>query len=567
MSPENVESQAVSPVRRADSRRLLVSAVGLMTLGSGIVNIISAAGRSLPSRLILLREVFPLEFLHIFRFFSLLVGFALVISSLNIFKGKKRAFVVVLLLSGLSVIFHLTKGLDYEEAISSLVLMVALILARKSFRVRSSTPDLRSALIRLLTAGAIILFYGTLGFWLLDKSDFGITFSVADGIRRTLAALVFIKDPGLVARTRFARWFLNSLNLISVTAIVYGLYSLFRPVFYRLKVLPHERSQAAEILEGYGRSSLDPFKLAGDKAFFFTPTGRTFIAYRMAGSFAVALADPVGPEEEIPEIIRSFRELCRENDWKLAFYQTLPDFLPHYQGAGLKKMKIGDDAIVDLSNFSLDGKRMKHIRHYINQSEKAGIRAIYYEPPIPDEVMAGIRDVSDDWLRIPGRRERRFSVGVFSESEVRKTPVFAAVLPNGQAVAFMNIIRSYAPGETTIDLMRHRRDAPQGIMDTLFVQLFQRQREKGFTRFSLGLAPMSGFREGEEAGAEERAVQYFLKRLRFIFSYSGLLEYKAKFATQWEPRYTVYRNALDLPRLAIALIKVSELRGRTRAHD
>ena len=531
-----------------------------MTLGSGIVNIISAAGRDLPGRKTALIEVFSLGFLHISRYLSLLTGFALAVSSVNIFKRKKRAYRLVILLAGLSVVFHLAKGLDYEEAASSLALMAALFLARKSFTVKSSIPDLRSTLARLTITFAATLLYGTLGFWLLDQRDFGINFSVADSIRRTIAALAFASDPALVPRTHFALWFLDSLDLVSVTALVYVLYSLFRPVFYQLRTLPHERDRAAEILDAHGRSSLDPFKLLSDKTYFFSPSNRAFLAYRMAGNFAVVLADPVGPEEEIAGIIRSFKETCDENDWKLAFYQALPDFLPLYRQAGFKKMKVGDDAIVDLEDFRLDGKSMKHVRHAVNQFQKAGIRAVYYEPPIPDDILAGIRDVSDDWLQIPGRRERGFTVGVFSEEELRRTPVFAAVRPDGRILAFMNIIRSFAPGETTIDLMRHCRDAPRGIMDSLFVQLFERQRKNGFRRFSLGLAPMSGFREGEEAGAEERAVQYFLQRSNFLFSYSGLADYKAKFATHWEPRYAIYRNVRDLPRLAVALVRVSGLK-------
>ncbi len=541
--------------------RFLVPAIGFITLGSGIVNLVSVAGRDLAARYALLRGVFPLEFLHISRFLSLLVGFALVVSSLNIFKRKKMAFALVLLLAGLSALFHLTKGLDYEEAAFSLFLMAVLLAARKSFTVKSSLPDLRTAAAGFFVSLGAALFYGTVGFWLLDKRDFGIDFTVVDGVRRTLAAMAFVKDPSLVPHTRFAVWFLDSLDLISLVAILYALYSLFRPVLYRLRTLPHERARAVEILEAHGRSSLDPFKLAADKAYFFSPTDRTFVAYRMAGSFAVVLADPVGPEEEIAGTIGAFRVLCEENDWRLAFHQTLPDFLPHYRAQGFKKLKIGEDAIVDLGEFSLDGKKMKHLRHYVNQFERQGIRAVYHEPPVADEVMAGIREVSDDWLRIPGRRERGFTMGVFSDEEVRRTPVFAAVGPDGRALAFMNVIRSYAPGETTIDLMRHRRDAPDGAMDFLFIKLFEAQKLRGFTRFSLGMAPMSGFREGEEAGAEERAVQYFLQRLNFLFSYSGLLQYKAKFATHWEPRYTVYRNVVDLPRLALALARVSELKS------
>jgi phosphatidylglycerol lysyltransferase len=547
--------------------RLVVRLLGLITFGSGVVNIISAANRTIPARMSALREVFPLGFLHVSRFVSLLLGFALAVSSLNILKRKKRAYGLVMILAGLSVVFHLTKGLDYAEAALSLALMAVLFLARKNFRVKSSIPDLGTTLIPLAIALGVTLLYGTVGFWLLEKRDFGISFSVAASLRRTLAALTFSPDLRLIPQTRFAAWFLSSLDLISVTALVFVLYSLFRPVYYRLRTLPEERGLAEVILEAHGRSSLDPFKLAKDKAFYFSSSGRAFLSYRMSRSFVVVLGDPVGPDEDVAAIIRSFAGFCQDNDWRLAFYQALPDFLPLYRRAGFKKMKVGEDAIVDLDAFRLDGKSMKHVRHAVNQFDRSGFRAVHYEPPIPGDVLDALREVSDDWLRIPGRRERGFTVGAFAEDEIRATPVFAAVDPAGRIVAFMNVIKSYAAGETTIDLMRHRRDSPHGVMDTLFVKLFEIQKQRGFKRFSLGLAPLTGFQEGEEAGAEERAVQYFLQRLDFIFSYEGLAEYKAKFATTWEPRYTIYRIVAELPRLAMALLRVSGLGSGAASHD
>jgi phosphatidylglycerol lysyltransferase len=165
-------------------------------------------------------------------------------------------------------------------------------------------------------------------------------------------------------------------------------------------------------------------------------------------------------------------------------------------------------------------------------------------------------------LEIPGRRERRFTLGWFTTGYIRSTPLFAVVDGEGRMLAFANLIPSGRPGETTIDLMRHLPDAPAGVMDFLFVKLFQHAREQGFTRFSLGMAPLAGFQEHEEASMEERAVHFFLARLDFLFSFTGLKQYKAKYAQIWEPRYTVYRNPLDLPRLAIALGKVSEMDSR-----
>jgi phosphatidylglycerol lysyltransferase len=138
--------------------------------------------------------------------------------------------------------------------------------------------------------------------------------------------------------------------------------------------------------------------------------------------------------------------------------------------------------------------------------------------------------------------------------------LFAAADQEGRWLAFVNLIPSSVAGESTIDLMRRRTEAPNGIMDYLFVRLLLHLKTRGFRRFNFGMAPMSGFQEREEASPEERAIHLFFQHLNFLFSYRGLRHYKAKFATSWEPRYAVYRKPLDLPRLAMALRKLSEIK-------
>jgi lysylphosphatidylglycerol synthetase-like protein (DUF2156 family) len=114
--------------------------------------------------------------------------------------------------------------------------------------------------------------------------------------------------------------------------------------------------------------------------------------------------------------------------------------------------------------------------------------------------------------------------------------------------------------QRAVDLMRHRSKAPPGAMDYLFTKLFLQLKEKGFARFNLGMAPMSGFRENEDASIEEKAIHAFFQHLNFLFSYRGLKRYKAKFADSWEPRYAIYRAPIDLARMAMALSRVSEIR-------
>jgi phosphatidylglycerol lysyltransferase len=129
----------------ARSRSTLGVIIALITLGSGLLNVYSVIGPSLPERHAILRTVFPLEFVHLSRFATLLLGFTLVILSINIYRRKKRAIVAAMVLSVLSVVFHLTKGLDYEEAFFSLLLLLALVVTRREFTVRSGVPNFADA--------------------------------------------------------------------------------------------------------------------------------------------------------------------------------------------------------------------------------------------------------------------------------------------------------------------------------------------------------------------------------------------------------------------------------------
>jgi phosphatidylglycerol lysyltransferase len=525
-----------------------------------LLNIYSVIGRSAPERMRMLEEIFPLAFLHFSRFLTLLIGFTLVISSINLRKRKRRAWLLVMCLSLLSVLFHLTKGIDYEEALVSLLLFVLLVATRRHFSVKSGPLDLRQAAIRTATGALIVVCYGIVGFWLIDEREFGTGFHFAEALKHTLLLMSLAADSRLTPLTAYARWFIDSVYLLTFASIIYGGLALFNPILYRLHTLPRERLQAMRIVHQHGRSALDFFKLWRDKSYYFNGGENCFIAYRVANNYALALSDPVGPAEFIEETVGGFLESCRLNDWRVALYQTLPTFLPIYHSLGLKHLKIGDTAVVDLTKFSLDGKRRRRLRRTVDKFELNGFHIVAHRSPIPDEVLREAKQVSDDWLRLPGRRERLFSLGLFEERYVRSTPLYTLVDKRGRMIAFVNRIKSYRKGETTIDLMRHLQQAPNGAMDYLFTKLFLDCQREGFERFNLGMVPLDGFGESEQPAVEERAVHYFIQHLNFIFSYSGLRRYKAKFADTWEPRYLVYQNILTLPKVAIALATVSELR-------
>ena len=539
--------------------KVLVWILALLTLGSGLLDLYSVMGPNVDPSSPLLREFFPLAFQGFSRTTEVLTGLALVVASFHLLRRRRRAWQAAIALTALSAVMHVTKGLDYPEALRSAAVLAALLLSRRAFPFGSGIPSLRTEGRRVLFAAFTAVAYGTVGFWVLRPAEFRQNFHWAAALEQALLFLSFLGDPITQPHTSYAFWFLDSLQWISAAVLVYAGFALFRPVRNRFQPRLDDLNAARALLHRYGRTAHDFYKGWPDKSIFFDDSREAFLAYRVAAGFAVVLGDPVGPPERLAGIIEQFENSCRENGWRIAFHQATPDLLPAYSRLGFQRVKIGDEAIVGLAEFTLSGGRHKSLRTTLHRMDRTGIRAILLDPPLSPAILAEAREVSEDWLRQPGNRERGFTLGWFEDGYVRHTPLLAAFDSTGRMLAFVNIVTSFREGEATIDLMRRRPGAPNGIMDFLLVKALFLAKERGFQRFNLGLAPMSGFQPGEDSRFDERALHAFFQRWNVGFRYSGLKEYKTKYATGWEPRYAVFRNRLDLARLGMALARISSL--------
>lgn len=525
----------------------------------GLVNIISVARPPILGRIHLALQIFPLNFILAARFTTLVAGLVLMVVSVNIYRGKRRAYLIALAFSLASVVLHLTKAIDYEEAITSSLLALILLVARKYFPVKSvELPSLAETALKIGLVVGVALLYGTLGFWFLDMKEFHVNFTWKDSLLQSLGQMTFF-NTGVTPYTHHARQFLSSLHWLTVSVVLYASGMLFRPVLLRLRKDESTRQRARDIIKQYGVSSLDYFKHWPDKFFFFSPSGRSVIAYGVHKKIALVLGDPTGPAEDARETLQSFLAYCHENGWRAAWYQAVLDFLPHYEELGLKSVKIGDEAIVDLSNFTLEGRSKKEFRTTCNKLEKKNFTVRFLPVPLSQELLDALEKVSDDWLSLPGRRERTFTLGQFDRYYLAETQVVVVEDDAKNIVAFVNILPIYTKEEVIVDLMRFVKDAPNGTMDYLFVKLLLALQEQGVKRFSLGLAPMSGLYPKENSKTAERAITALFQGLNFIFRFKGIKSYKAKFADGWEPRYLVYESITDLPDIMRALAALSEI--------
>jgi phosphatidylglycerol lysyltransferase len=312
------------------------------------------------------------------------------------------------------------------------------------------------------------------------------------------------------------------------------------------------------IVMRYGRVPLDYFKTWPDKSYFFAPGHHSVVAYRVAWSVTVSLGDPVGPMEELEDLLESFVSFCAGRGWRVVFQEVLPDLLPVYRRHGFHVQKIGEEALVNLERFATRTSQQHGFRKVRRRLEAANYRVTRELGPHPESRLDEVQEVSDEWLSLPGRRERGFAFGRFDRGYLAQHPLVVARDADGRLVGFLNEMPGVRPGLATVDLMRHRRGVPNGLMDYLFSELMLRQREEGCQWFSLGLAPLAGVGDRPGAPIPDRAFHQVYEHASAVFSFKGLRNFKAKFEPRWEERFLVYQPGLDsLVRTALALGRIT----------
>ncbi|MFT3893299.1 MAG: phosphatidylglycerol lysyltransferase domain-containing protein [Anaerolineales bacterium] len=543
--------------RFALSQENIVHVVALLTAVMGVINVFSAVMPSVHSRLRLLEEYSPFSVTTGGHLTSALAGFALLLLSVSFWRRKQAGWMLTLIILLISIPTHLLKGLDYEEATLAALLTGILIYLRPYFHARSDVPSIKQGVQVLLASLAFTLLYGVIGFYLLDK-HFKIGFGWWAAIKQTIVMFTQFYDPGLQSLpvTKFGKYFSDSIYVVSAVTMSYALFMLLRPVLNCRPASEEERSHAWEIVRAHGRTSLARYAVLNDKKFFFSSNG-TLISHVVENRVALVLGDPIGAPEDIPNAIAEFKSYCAPNDWLTAYYQVMPTCLDAYRSADYDVLTLGQEAIVDLSTFTLEGSQNKTLRNSYNKMVKYGYHYDVLQPPFSPRMLRELNSISDEWLGSRGASEMRFSLGWFDEAYLNTCPILLVRDREGFIEAFANIVTEFQNNEVTLDLMRHRSHVELGLMDFLFVSLFKWAQEQKYATFNLGLSALSGVGEHSDDPVIERALHYTYENVNHFYNFRGLHAFKEKFHPTWSSRYLVYPSPASLPAVSVALLNAN----------
>ncbi|HVI57175.1 MAG TPA: bifunctional lysylphosphatidylglycerol flippase/synthetase MprF [Luteibacter sp.] len=510
-----------------------------LTLIAGAVLLFSGATLAIPGRMEILRGFVPLPLVEVSHFLSSVVGMLLLILARGLQRRLDAAYVVTLVLLIVGAVLSLLKGIDYEEATLLSLLALALAPAHRHFYRRASLFR-ASFSVGWMAAIAAVLGCAT---WLVFFSFKHVEYS-------NNLWWEFSFHHGGAPRALRA--------LVGATAVVmlFALANLIRPARTR-RALPSDAdlARAMPLLKGFS-SAQGHLALVGDKMLMFAPDDRAFIMYDIEGRSWVAMGDPVGESEDARrELVWRFREECEHaGGWPL-FYQVRPEDLDLYLEVGMSLLKIGEEARVRLETFNLDGKSKKTLRGTVNKLARDGLRMEIVPVEDVPALLPRLKVISDAWMRDKKVREKRFSLGLFNERYLARTPM-AVVWQGDEPVAFANIFVTATKEEASVDLMRHLPDGPSGIMDFLFIELMVWAKAEGYRWFNLGMAPLSGLQNRRTAPLWSRFGAMVFGRGERFYNFRGLHRYKDKFDPEWEPRYIAVAGGIALP---LALANVASL--------
>lgn len=485
-------------------------------------------------------------------------------------RRKRAAWILNLCLSGAFLgLFTLAMAFpeirrrpqNWVSLALTAVFVAALLAGRREFYAKGdrSNPRLAAAVGAggLLAASLLAALLVTV----TDRASVPSTF-LERWRYGTLRLVSVAADDYRVAGITTPTWVDVAVNVLSTALVLAVLYAAFRSRRAVDPLTEDDEKRLRELLERHGeRDSLGYFALRREKSVRWSPTGKAAVAYRVVGGVSLASGDPLGDPEAWPGAIEPWLAEARAHGWIPAVMGASEEAGTVYARHGLDALELGDEALVEVAEFTLEGRAMRTVRQACNRVRRAGytVRVRRHED-IPADEMAHLVRRADDWR--DGATERGFSMALGRLGDPRdgRCVMLECTDADGQLRALLSFV-PWGPHGLSLDLMRRDRACDNGLVEFMVIELLRRAREGGeaggirVTQVSLNFAVFrSVFERGSRLGAGPvlrlwRSLLGFFSRWWQIES---LYRANAKYRPIWEPRFLLFEKSADLPRIAVA---------------
>ncbi|HEY1278225.1 MAG TPA: phosphatidylglycerol lysyltransferase domain-containing protein [Acidimicrobiales bacterium] len=522
---------------------------GALLLVAAVVNLASALTPPFRHRLQALSGDYPLALHEAATAFTAVTGIALLQLARGVRRGQRWAWAAALLVLTLSAAAHVLKGFDVEEATLALAAVGFLAVNGRHFRAPTDRPSLRRGTTTILLGALVAIVAGTIGVQISRHRT-----SWPDAVAAVTGRLIGNTDMSL-GGGRFDTTITLTLAAVTIGLAVSFGWLLVRPVLgHGGGSVGITFADARDLVARHGGDTLSYFALRDDK--HHVRVGDTLISYATRNGVCLVSPDPIGPASERETAWSAFRDHVTGQGWSVAVLGASEAWLPTYRASGMADRYIGDEAIVDVGTFSLDGGAMKGLRQAVNRVAKYGYTIEFHDPASIDPVLAEqLHRLMGESRR--GQVERGFSMTLSRVFDRRDTGLLLAVCrgPEGEPAAFCQYVPAADIGGFSLDLMRRSEgEHPNGLTDFVVVRTIERLRAEGHRGLSLNFATMRAVLAGEMGDSmgrrvEKRVVQHLSDSMQI----ESLWRYNAKFQPAWRRRYLAYDSPEHLVAVGFAV--------------
>lgn len=532
----------------------------------GLIDILEAFLPKEPGVIEWMEPFLPIDVSESSRLGMYLSGFCLLGIARGVWRRKRAAWWIAVVLLSLTTILQLARELAFHHAFLAAGILGLLIWRRRDYIAESDRGSIRWALILGIPLFIAVFVYAVFGLVHLRGQITGRV-DVAGAVQ-TASELIFLQSTDSeIATTPHATTFFIQVSAGGMFCGLIMVVLLLRPVFERSVTSSANLARVRKIIDDYGCDPLDEFALLPDKRYFFASSQRSFFGYALWRNFAVCLVGPVGPSEEWLSATRDFVRFCAAQDWQPVFYFARSELRPIFSQCGLKSFKVGEDARLSVTDFNLKGGKFQNLRTACNKARKEGKVLRWYQPqdgPFDYGLEAQLRIISDEWLRAKQGTEMAFDLGSFNLEQIRKRGAATIFDADSKLEAFATWLPYKQGSGRSLDLMRSHSSA-KGLMDFLIVESIDHFRELGVEEVSLGNAPLANVEQNRQLyGREEKAVKFLFEKFNRYYGYKSLFEFKKKYQPVWQGRFLGFLPNGNLLLIALALVRVHLPQGLIR---
>jgi lysyl-tRNA synthetase class 2 len=519
----------------------------------GLINVASALTPGIRWRGHLLLTFEPVEAMRVFHAFALPIGMALLLVAPYLWRRRRRAWRAAIGLMLLLGVLDLLRGLEFEETLLTWGAAGLLVWSKPGFAVHHDDLTLRSAIWRVPLLGAFALGITALAAWASEghPSWTSVARETGDLLLWRSGPIHFTHHADLLHH-RFL-WLPLSVHLVALGTLLAMAYVVFRPLTApRALPGPTSRRAAADLVRAHGSDTLSFFKLRADQHYFFADDGQAFVGYRIENRVLLLSGDPVGPESAFRALLAELQTFATARGLKLGAVGASERIRPLYDELGLRTIYLGDEAILDLDTFSLEGRAIRKIRQSVSRLSKAGYSAEMHRVSELSLETAGEVDAVLERGR-EGAPERGFSMAMDAIDGPHGEETVVLLARDGEDAirGVLHFVPCYGRDAASLSFMRRDPDTPNGLTEFMVVKAAELLRERGVREMSLNFAAFAKWIHSP-AGRTERVLGKLIALGNPFFQIESLYRFNAKFFPRWEPRYLVYQGRLGLARAGVA---------------